>query len=375
MKYAIDSKGQIITLPENQNIIRLIPQEIREKELLAFAKEFTTALSEKGIEENGKGFCFMIQPFYTTERILLLTKTEFSSSSQAVKLANEIDKHPEILANREQTEFLRSILPEDYHGRTRWYLLTVGYIAFERNFYDCKRINANYVLPISYAKFIKDLKSQLVTQDDMDSGNICFRYKLTMNDIDLKNTNSLLFHAFNRDIINGQESHFDTLVLEFLETYKKRNYAMRDVTSNQTAGCLSAINDGDKHIFPIYQEVKNCIKKTSKGAYNIQYKGNRITACFADGSRKFALYVSGTKENPQFIIGGKTIAGMDALKKAIQDGSVFQEMEWFTEKVKPNIKQTPTKQKYYIRKKDEIGWRKRHKVAPKIRDRRDRKER
>ena len=105
-KCVIDSGGNVITLPQTANNIRLIPVELREKELNKFIEDFSSLLSARGIDVNGKKYSFMIQPFYTTERLLIFAKTEFSSSSQAVKLSNEIEKHPEIMANKEKTEFL-----------------------------------------------------------------------------------------------------------------------------------------------------------------------------------------------------------------------------------------------------------------------------
>lgn len=369
VKYVIDSKGQTVALPDNQSVIRLIPQEIKEKELSTFSKEFINTLNNKGLNSNNKEFLFMIQPFYIMERLLFFTKTEFSSSSQAVKLANEIEKHPEILANREQTEFLRSIIPEDCHGRTRWYFLNVGCIDFERNLYDCKRLNAEYVLPIPYSKFIKELEPLLVTQNDIDSENICPRYQLVTNGIDLYDKSKLLSLAFERDITNNQDSHFDTLIFEMLEDYNAKRHALRDITSNQSTKCLLIINENNKYIYyPVYREVKNIIKKIFKDACcNVQYKKNCISACFLNDNKKLVLYVSGTNEKPQFLLGGRIIVGIKALKEALQNENVFQETQWFVEKVKPNIKEKESGRKPYIRKKDVIDWTKKEGINGKSR--------
>lgn len=355
-KCVIDSGGNVVSIPLEAKAVRFIPTEIRARELKKFSLDFSSILSQKGIDVQNKAFCYMIQPFYATERLLLFAKTEFSSSSQAVKLANEIEKHPEIMANQEKTEFLKSIFPDSSSGRTRWYFLTVGYIAFERNLYDCKRINLGYILPVPYEQFIKSLKEQLLKPEDNEAGGICYGFQLMENGVPLWDGKSLLSYSFDRDITGGKESHFDKHIRDAVIEYKRlKGYEKKDRLSNKANLCLSVINDNRRNIFPVYLEVKNCIKKTFKDSFNIHYKGNRITAHLND-NEKLVIYVYGSDDRPQFVIGGNTYTGIRELQKAFQSSDIFSETVWFTEKVKPNIKEEASSCQKYKKNKDEIDW-------------------
>lgn len=358
MKAAVNSNGEIVTLTSSQKEIRFIPQEIKEKELTAFKEDFVCLLNQKGIDTQGKGFCFMLQPFYTMERMLIFTKTEFSSSSQAVKLANEVEKHPEIAADKERYDFYKSIFPDNTSGRTRWYFLNVGYIAFERNLYDCVKINVFYRTPIPYAGFMRSFNSSLISQEERDKKEVCPKYSFFNNGIDIEDAETLLSQAFLRDISGDMQSKFDFTVCEALEEYKcGSGYLQKDKTSNNANACLMMINNGRQNIFPVYQKVKNCISKTFKGAYNISYRGNKISAKLADGG-DIAIYVSGTEENPKFIVGGKMITGIEHLKKAMLLPTFRDETDWFVSKVKPNIFIEETKATVRKKPKDVIGWNK-----------------
>lgn len=337
MKYAINSKGETVQINDNDAVLRFIPQEVREKEMRKFVNDFSVLMQHLGVDSDHKGYCFMVQPLSTKEQVLFFTKTEFSSSSQAVKLANELNKHPEALGNKEKREFLQSIFRDESSASPRYYFLNVGSITFERNQYDCKRINVGYRQPIPYAEFKASLDNWLITQDEMDAGENCEKYKLSPNGIDLENSQFLLSIAFDRDIVNGQESKFDKNVFNAIAYYKKaKGYGEKDAQSNLATTCLSVINEPSRNIYEIYEEVKNCIKKTYQGAYNVRYKGSRISATLENGN-KIALYVGGTKENPQFIVGGKVLYSIEELKTLLTTPEIYEEKAWFTSKVKPNI--------------------------------------
>lgn len=360
-KCVIDSSGNVITLSQEAKNVRLIPVEVRARELEKFSKDFSSMLAKKSIDTQNKGFCYMIQPYYTTERLLIFAKTEFSSSSQAVKLANEIEKHPEIMASKEKTEFLKSIFPDSSSGRTRWYFLTVGYIVFERNLYDCKRINLRYIPSVPYEQFMRMIKEQLIKQDEDNSKGICYGFKLISNSIAIENPENLLSCSFERDISDGKTSNFDTVVNETVNEYKKlKEYSNKDRLSNKANLCLSIISDNNRNIFPIYLEVKNCIKKTFKDAFNVQYKGNRITAQIDEG-QKLTIYAYGSDDNPQFVIGGNFYSGIKELQEAFQSSEAFTEATWFSAKVKPNIKEKIRPHHKRRKYKDEIDWNKKHK--------------
>ncbi len=334
MKYAIDSKGEAIRLENSQSYLRQIDMDIRRAELYEAVGFLRSLLSEAGINSTNKKFCYLFQPSYTGENLYYFARTEFSSSSKAVKLANELEKHPEILADRGQREVLQSIFSEDTTGRIRWYFLTVGCISFERNFYDCKYINAVSIKPVPYTQFMRELKEKERIQPNED-GKTGRHYTFFNEGFNLEDTTYLLSKAFERDIADGITSDFDITVATVLEQYKKQvGISQREKNSNKITTCISAINQ-NRNIFPVYKEVKNCIKKTFKDAYNVSYKGTRITAQIND--KTLSVYVTGTDSNPQFIIGGKAIRGIERLKEELLSPTLFNEAEWFRDKVKPYI--------------------------------------
>lgn len=363
MKYAINSLGETVAIEDNQSIVRFLNADIRFKELRQYVSDFTDFLAEQNIMAGGKAFAYMVQPLYTTDRLIYFAKTEFSSSSQAVKLANEIEKHPEILASKEKTEFMKSIFPDDSSGKKRWYFLTVGYVAFERNLYDGKRINMKPVVPVPYASFISSLQEQLITAEDIEKAEPCPRFILKTDGFRLQDAKTLLSVAFERDISEGQHSLFDKVVQDSVSHYMQTHgFRSKDKASNRAISCLSIINENKENVFPVYEAVKNAIKKTHKGAYGIHYKGNEINA-HIDDERTLTIFVSGTVEKPQFIVGGAVYSSLEALKKALVTGEIFRETKWFAEKVKPNIREKNFTKPQYKKGKDEIGWKKRKKKS------------
>lgn len=339
MKYAINSQGQVVEIEDNKSVTRFLSLEKRLQELRECANDLLQSLSEQGTDVNQKSFVYMVQPTYTAERLLYFAKTEFSSSSQAVKIANELNLHPEILADKQKTEFYQSIFAEGDAGNARWYFLSVGTIVIERNLCDCKKIDVNLLQTIPYAQFVNQLPHMLVTQDDMDSNKICHRYYLVTNGIRIKEPHSLLPLAFERDIKDGQYSDFDRKIFNSIQMYKKaKGFAYKDKTSNQATICLSVINENKRNVFPVYNQIKNCIKKNCGNAYGIIYHGNRVDATLND-TQKFTVYVGGTNENPEFIVGGYTYRTFEDFKQAFIDGTIFRETKWFAEKVKPHIQE------------------------------------
>ena len=356
MKYAINSLGEAVAVEDNQSIVRFLNADVRFKELRQYIPDFTDFLAEQNIMAGGKAFTYMVQPLYTTDRLIYFAKTEFSSSSQAVKLANEIEKHPEILASKEKTEFMKSIFPDDSSGKKRWYFLTVGFVAFERNLYDGKKINMKAVPPVPYASFMSSLQEQLITAEDIEKAEPCPRFMLKTDGFPLQDTKTLLSVAFERDISEGQHSLFDEAVQNSVSHYmQSHGFRSKDKTSNRAISCLSIINDNKESVFPVYEMVKNAIKKTHKGAYGIRYKGNEINA-HIDDERTLTIFVSGTAEKPQFIVGGAIYASLEALKEALITEEIFKETKWFAEKVKPNIREKSLAKSQYKKGKDEIGW-------------------
>lgn len=333
MKYAVDSTGDVFRLSE-ANELRELSTEARAEELKTFISEF--------FGENDKVFCLEMQKernIREKERVLFFTKTPLSSSSQEVKLANELEIHPEITGK--ERESLQSIFSDNSTGAPCWYSLGVGCIEFERNMYDNVCVNVHYASPIPFVQFINGLETK-----ETDNTHTL------LTDVDLTNIGALLNGAFKHSIA------FDQELDKALEQYKQAHgYYERDPNSNKATSCLTAITEYKENCFPVYQQAKKCIKKTFEGAYNIRYKGNRITACCprldgsssdTDQTRRLELYVV-QNDPPVFIIGGTVINGIEAFKEALTSPDVFKEADWFAEKVKPVIETNGLKQSDYIK--------------------------
>lgn len=335
MKYAIDSNGNATPVEENRSVMRFLDVEIRLKELKTIEAYLIKLFEQKGLLALPQAFFYKVQPFNTKEELLFFTRTEFSSSSDAVKLSNEIEKHPEILHSGEKIDFLRSIFSDDSSGRVRWYYLNVHSIVFERNLYDCKKIDIQVTPPVQYATFMKNM-TNLITKEELNEKKLCNNYLLKENGVSVKNPKEIIKIAIDREIIDGFNSLLDTYVSAFVDFYcSKQGINEKDKTSNIALTCLSAINENKNNFFEAYSEIKNCIKKNLKGSHSIRYYGNEIVGFLNDGT-PIIIYVIGTKENPKFVVNGNTFDNLEEFKEALITRKIFEEKEWF-KNIKPYI--------------------------------------
>lgn len=358
-RVTINSKGEAVELGVNQSFMRTLKLEMRLQELKEAENEIVKYLSAHGIETENKKFFYMVQPLYSKERILFLAKTQVASSSQIVKISNEIEKHPEILCNEEKTDFYKSVVSDNSVNRPCWYFLSAGCIEFERNLYDCKRINARFFKPVPYVQFLKMLNQALPPENF--TGDETPYFRLFLNGVDITNPQNFLMFAFERDIGEQEKSLFDVTINEAVNEHKRKyRYSDKDKTSNQSAVCLSIINESKRNIYELYEQIKICIKKTCKNSYGIIYNGNKVTAHLSE-DEKITLYISGTVENPQIIIGGKILNSIDAFKEVLNNKGYLEETEWFAKKVKPNIQEKAAKKKSKAQSTEKVEWKKRSK--------------
>lgn len=301
MKVAIDSAGEVFHLPDGLQNTTL---EVRTTELNSFIRTFFGKTDAQMFP--------MLNTGSENEYVVFFTKTRLSSSSREVRLANELERHPEITG--EERELLQSIFSDD-KDVSKWHSLGVGLIEFERNMYDGKYIDACYTPPIPYSLFIKELDVEYKGYELLNLG------------LELAYPQALLEMAFERD------ETFDEEITEALERYKRDNgYAQRDKDSNKVNRCIAAITEYKDNCFPVYQQVKNYIRKTFENAYNIRYKGNRITAQLNE-HQSIALYV--VNNDPALVIVGGMEYSIDNLKDVLASPKLFEETKWFTERVKP----------------------------------------
>ena len=338
MRYAIDSKGTVLPLPPSQNMIRFIPIEVRAKELVRFTSEFAELLNGAGINTQNAKYCYMIQPLYASERLVYFTRTELSSSSQAVRMANELDKHPELLNQPDMLELLQSIF-QDTRGTPRWYLISVGYVELERNLYDCKRINLPYHQPVFFHRFQKVIQKEQITKEELELAVPCEKYRFFSNDINFSDREMLIDIALERDIVGGKESVFDMKVYQAVKQYRQMKFSQKDVFSNTAAKCLKDLNTHTswkkKDVYIAYDTAKKLIKSVYKNAYGICYKDTRITA-YLTPERFLTMYVGGTRDRPLYIIDGNFLT-IEQLKDYLMSLQELPVVPWFADKVQPYI--------------------------------------
>lgn len=371
MKYVINSSGEAVALDEGQKEIRFIPEDTRLNELREFKDKLMDEFRKGGIDTEDKAVWYMLQPNYTNERLVFLVRTALSGSSEAVKKANEFRKsksiadHPDLVKDRKMRDFVSSIYQYNFDEmRREWYCLSAGYIEFERNLYDCRKIDVRYKEPMFYQEFLREMETVM---NENSETTLCRRYNIISARKEVPITTEdetpavQIRTAFEDEVAvkSGNKSRLDVIIKNFLIKYKAENgYQNRDSISNIATRCLLAINNNRRiNIFRIYEEFKVFVKKTLGSDYGVSYNGSSIIV--KNGDREFRAYVTyaSDTEPPQFIIGGRIITGMDKLRKALSEEDLFVTEQWFAEKVEPNIipiTALPARRRTPPR--DEIGW-------------------
>ena len=328
-KIVINSNGEPVKLTNGQNSIRTVKAEVRLNELQDVVHNLFSYLEMKGIDIQNKEVCYMIQDQFVKERVVFFTKTEVSSSSQFVKTANEIEKHPEILANPEKLYLYQSVVSDTTVNRPCWYYLAVGYIEIERNSYDGKRISIQYRSPIPYMQFIYDLKEQSENKSQ-------YSYQLHNTNIILNNVISILPQAFDRDV-SEDNPLLDVLITEVIDLYvHHKGISARNKNSNKANTCFMIINNTSSNIYPIYVVAKTIIKKTLRGSYSIKYNKNCVTANLKDDT-VLSFYIGNNEENPIFLLNGNLIEGYDDFQNALINLSKYVKQDWYIKLVETNL--------------------------------------
>ena len=324
--YAVNSKGETISV---KNPINFTDAEIKLENMKIFG-----AFLKKNLKED-VDYIYAHQPLYTHEMIIFACRTRFSSASKIVNASLEIEKHLD--EPIEKLDLMRSLFTRKEDGKVCWYYLTIGAYVIERNLYDGEPINIRYVQPVSYFAFQRDFRSKLISAEELEKGCICHGYELITeeNGLRLADTASLLSHSFERDMQGGQ-SQKDQKMYRFALAWEQQRINTEGKYSNVATICFMNTQIKRRDCYRNYQEVKNMIVKAYKGSYGIIYKNNTISAVLKDG-RKIKIYVYGTNEAPQYLIGGRMTSDLDALRELIKNRADEHENKWFTDNVKPYL--------------------------------------
>lgn len=320
---AVNSKNEVIEVKDK--FVHFLDASIREKEMREFTEYLNNAFRENA------DFAYCCQPLFTNEMVVFFCRTEVSSSSQIVRNSLEIEKHLD--EPQETIDLMQSLFSRKETGRIRWYYLTVGAFTFERNICDGKPIAVYYAQPVSYAKFIRNYERNLLTEDELRSGELCTGYR-QISGVRLNDPMTLLSCSFERDMFGGA-SQKDKQMYQFCKEWEQKRTRTGGKDSNRATFCLIQIGEKRKDCYPNYKEVKNLIKKRFHDSYKIQYHNNVVTAMLND-STSITLYISGTVNHPLYVIGGKTAGTLEELGILLDDKIYEHEEKWFSD-MKPYI--------------------------------------
>ncbi len=319
--YTVNSKGE--NVQTNEPIHFMKPEAKLER-----MKLFTEILKNNFPED--VDFTYAHQPLYTHDAVIFFCRTAFSAASKIVNEANDINRHLD--EPIEKLDLMRSLIQRKESGRMCWYCLTVGMFIIERNLYDCQPINIRYIEPVPYISFMRDFRSKMITQEELAMNKLCQKYAI-LGGLNLGDTELLLSKSFERDYLNG-ESAKDQKMKRFALAWKKQKIGSASEMSNVASIFLANTQKKRKDCFVNYKELKNFFVKNYKRTTGIRYDGNLVTAVLPNGE-KVSIYLYGTVDNPQFVIGSQIVSTLSELKELIDLKTYQKEAQWFIQNVKP----------------------------------------
>ena len=330
--YIVNSAGEVIKDYESQAINFLSPEN-RLDEINSVAEEILPIFHDFGINADVTSFDYMFQPLFTEDRLLFFTKTELDASARIVREAYMVSQNPDAYSGNSQKDLLKSIFSIQEKNRTLWYLVYAESIVLERNLYDTQYINLRVTHPVPYHRFMNDLKGMSITDSELKKGGLCDKYiQVSPYERDCSNIEEIIQTAVLRNKMPQREpTQFETALYQAAKAYaESTGITLRDNNSNRKMLCLHQINDNkddSNAIFKIYNELKQYLKHTFPEAYGICYKKNAMYFRIP-GKEHGTIFISNAKEE-QFIVGGKTVRGMEELKKMIADDTCYHKKEWF----------------------------------------------
>lgn len=319
--YAVNSNGETVQTNET---IHFMKPEVK----LEHMKMFTDILKSNFPED--VDFTYAHQPLYTHDAVIFFCRTQFSSASKIVNESLEFERH--LNEPLEKLDLMRSLIQRKESGRICWYCLTVGMFLVERNLYDCQPINIKYVAPVPYMTFLREFRSKKITLEESKRNQLCRKYAL-LGGLDLDDMETLLSKSFERDFQNGT-SMKDQKMHRFSLAWKKQKIGTKGETSNIASIFLANVQKKRKDCYVNYRELKNFFVKTYKRTTGIRYDGNLVTAVLPNGE-KVSIYLYGTVEHPQFVIGSQMTSSLSDLKELIDKEAYKEEASWFIQNVKP----------------------------------------
>lgn len=339
--YTVNSNGEISKVSDSRPI-NIKKYDTRRKELEEIWEKIMLNLEEKYPDISRNSAFYMIQPYYTTDRILLFTKLQMSSDSKIVKNFN----NPEYKFKNEQEEdFYKSIAVEELpNGQKKWWYIEVISLVFERNLNDCEFILAGSTIPIAYNSVFKNF--DLVELADVDYRKVVAldkRYILRDGDekrVDLQNINAFVNLAITCYTNSEIEEDIYRLVRQYAEetgTSKKDN-----LSNDKQLALLVAMGKIDSKLFySIYESVKQILNNLYPEINGeVKYKGNSIY--FTLNGENQTIYVSSSlngTSDVSFVLNGNIINDTKNFLQALRQDDLFEKQDWFENTIVPVIEE------------------------------------
>ena len=341
-KYAVVSDGSVLESHEVNSPVYFVPLPEKQQTLQNLSERVAETFREHRILAENNVFDFLIQPFYTEERLLFFTKEKLEASDIRVRQSANLKRNPSYHYNNKGLELqLRSIYPCKEGNKTNYYLLNIESFVMERNFTDGEYIRIKADVPIPYFGFYQNLEKSLLGKDEaqkiINMNGISPKYILeSPSGRVYTDPENLLQKAILRDkpyptalMDKAIDAAQDMLMLQY-------GMQHRDPNSNHKMFCLHQIVDckrDEKKEFEIYNKFKKFLKTELPGTVGICYKKNAIYFR-VNNERKVIFIVNAEKEH--FNIGGYSVKGFEAMQDMFRKGTAFKETEWF-EDIKPYV--------------------------------------
>lgn len=331
MKYYVDSKGgiheeSVLFKPEKEKAVE------RAKNMSVL---LDTILGELKISNCKPAFDYMIETFGSKEKILFFTKTSLSASDDLVKKANLASSESRYsYLNKEEEDILNSIFATEKNHKTEWWLIKAEFISFERNNYDNQYIIVKHNSML-YADFKNRIKKVLISQKEVNentaliaNGAKPFLNKYQFISERRKNIfdiSDVISFSLKRD--ERLQSILDSF---YSQTQNLFDISNKDIFSNEKNNYFSLVRQKVNRTFPVFADISIYIRQIRTDIVFINYKKNIINVSL----KEYGIYhiaVTGTFENPVFLINGNIYNSTSSFKEALKSQKCFFRKDWYKE--------------------------------------------
>lgn len=332
IKYAVDSKNNIIPLTSQDKWLNLLSIDEQMNEMKDFLNNTKELL---GYSESN---CIMaIQPFNSYSEMYLLEKCKIESDSELLKKADRIGSFH---CTKEEESMLKSIYPVKNNGKTEHWLFRFQPIYIEWNIYDKQVIDIVPKKAVYFNSIKNHLRNGLLSTDDynrysesslMHEGHRLYnRSNMVLEDINncFERAVEKEFKAGVKDELISQDEYID--MLNLIGNYKKtQSIDKQSSKSNRNFFTLNYVNSNKNiNIFNEYTEVKNLLENLYRNVYNIHYIKNEIkfSRDIFDEKEDFSIFVCRNRNHSvNYVYNDKVHTSLQSLEDSLRYTNVFKD--------------------------------------------------